>query len=389
MLQVDRPSLARRIGTAAHAFFRRVPVVGRHAALAEVPEEYREQLGAVDLSRLPLSVEAYAAEVAYAYDVEADTARELGRDLERDYPETSETEVVGTCDLAGLAEDRVVILDWKTGRIPPKAKGNLQLAAYALCAARVAGVTKATVGIVHVPLHNPDLEPRFDLAELDGIDLDAAGVRIGEIWESVRTARQAYDEGLLPFLVEGDHCAWCDSFSVCPAKQVLVSKMTRMDLCPDLLRYREQLEGFRDQLTVGHAPLVIGLLERYDEVSKRLWAVVDELAEANGGIPLGDGGEWYGPHPYARTKIAGPAAVEALRNRYGDDVASAAAEQVEATLTKKAVEKALRLYCQRTEGAKITKEVKTAMAYLEDTGAAVTRRTMPIGRYTPKEAGET
>lgn len=383
--QGDRANPARRLGTVAHAFLRRVPVVGRHAALQEAPEDHREALETIDLARLPLSQDAYSAEVAYAYDVEADTARELGRDLERDYPETAPTEVVGTCDLVGWDGERVVILDWKTGRVAPAAKGNLQLQAYALCAARVLGARKATVGIIHVPLYDRDLEPRFDLAELDHIDLDATGARIGEIWESVRAARLAYEAGEDPKLVESDECDWCPAFKSCREKQSIFLKMLHPDRCSILLRYRDQLEQFRDALNLATAPTVALALERYDEVAAKARKILDEFTVANGPFPLGDTGDWYGPHPYARAQIRAQAAIEALRQRYGEDVATFAASKLEVKITKKAVEDSLRVYCQRTEGAKISREIKTAMAFLEETGAAYTKKSLPIGRYTPRE----
>ena len=66
-------------GTALHAFLHDVRVVGLDRALERAAPEHREAFAALDFDKLPLDPQAYAGEVAFAYDVEHDTARELGR----------------------------------------------------------------------------------------------------------------------------------------------------------------------------------------------------------------------------------------------------------------------------------------------------------------------
>lgn len=378
---------ATRRGTAAHAYLRRVPDVGRDQALAEVEEEeFRPALAALDLSRLPLDPSTYRPEISYAYNVEQDAARELGQDLGRWYPDTAEAEVVGTADLVAVVPgERVILLDWKTGRIPPKAKTCLQLHSYALCAARVHGLSTATVGIVHVPLHDSDLEARFDLAELDGLDLDATAARLYEVWSKVREAREAYDAGKLPELVEGPQCHWCPAFFACPTKQVLAGILASEGGVESLLfREANHLQGFNNALTSETAAKAWNVIERVRELTNKVASVIEEYGKTNP-FRLGDD-RLFGPHPYSKTTIKGLEAAEALGERYGEDVAAAARVRMQTTLTKAAVQDSLRGWVQRTEGAKISKEIQTAMEYLEQRGAASTRTTQPVGPYQPKEA---
>lgn len=382
LFQVDRENPARRRGTAVHAFLREVSRIDREQALQSVPEEHREACAALDLDLLPLDPESWAAEVAFAYDVETDQARELGRDLERNYPEVGDDEIVGTADLVGLDADRVIVPDFKTGRVPPPVKGNLQLGAYALAAARAYQRSAAKVAIIHLPMGFSDIDPSCRSADLDSIDLDAIGARIYGIWESLRAARTAYAQGQLPFLCEGDHCVYCAAFPTCPAKQVLASRIAKPELCPAVLAVAQDLEAFRNALTLESAPGIIAMLERYDELSKRLWAIIDDLAK-QAPIPLGNG-EAYGPHPYTRTRISGDA-ISVLLDRYGEEVALVAAKSVEATLTKKAITDALRPWVKTKEGAKISWEMDACMEALIQRGAAKKSTSTPIGRYTLRE----
>ncbi len=57
-------------GIAVHAFLCDCAVIGRDRALAQVRAEFRDQCMAIDTDRLPtLEKDAYAGEVALAYDV--------------------------------------------------------------------------------------------------------------------------------------------------------------------------------------------------------------------------------------------------------------------------------------------------------------------------------
>ena len=62
------------------------------------------------------------AEVAFAYDVETGKARELGRDVERQYGKLAPTEIPGSLDLLYMVGDVLHIDDYKTGRseVPPE-----------------------------------------------------------------------------------------------------------------------------------------------------------------------------------------------------------------------------------------------------------------------------
>ena len=174
--------------------------------LALVPEMYRDACESIELDKLPKG--EWASEVAFAWNHETDEARELGRNLKRRYPQTLDSEYVGTADLVGLTADEVVILDWKSGRSRlPQPSENWQLRALALFAARAYGRQSARVGIVRT--WSPE---RFQTAAFDALDLAGFAAELHEMPD-----RWAAGGGL----VQGDHCGYCPAFEHCPAKLAL------------------------------------------------------------------------------------------------------------------------------------------------------------------------
>ena len=87
---------AQLAGTARHRYLQRAREVGPVEALAEIPLDapWRGQCEAIPLDEVPDGEH----ELAYAYDVEADTARCLGPWLDRAYA-TTDAEVSGTLEV--------------------------------------------------------------------------------------------------------------------------------------------------------------------------------------------------------------------------------------------------------------------------------------------------
>jgi hypothetical protein len=128
-------------GNHLHAHLKRLAQgVPQDKSLAEVPEAYR-----AICAELPDPGRGMA-EVAFAYDVETGQARELGRDIERQYGKLAPTEIPGSVDFMQMAGDVVVVDDYKSGHseVPP-ARENLQLHTLALMACRAYGASKARV----------------------------------------------------------------------------------------------------------------------------------------------------------------------------------------------------------------------------------------------------
>src|ERR1044071_3218576 len=91
----------------------------------------------------------WRAEIAFAYDPDADRGRELPKASHRDYSAAGPNEFAGTVDIVTMDGDLVEITDWKFGRrenvkVP---WSNPQLRFLALAAARTYGVERARVRI--------------------------------------------------------------------------------------------------------------------------------------------------------------------------------------------------------------------------------------------------
>lgn len=150
-------------------------------------------------------------EIAFAYDVLAERAREVGRDIGRDYGPLADSEIPGTADVLLVESDHVRVTDWKTGNPQvsahtPSPESNLQLALLAVSAAQVFGKEKAIVELVFTRTGEaPD-------AEWDAFDLAFWRARLREIWQSTRGN---------PEPVMGDAQCWrcpVDAAGACPAK---------------------------------------------------------------------------------------------------------------------------------------------------------------------------
>jgi hypothetical protein len=145
-------------------------------------------------------------ERAFAYDPTTDRARVITSDGHRDYAAARPGEVTGTADAVRVYEDFVAVIDWKTGddwaRYTPPAAENLQLAFYALCAARTYGREAARIAIVRIGSDGVVVDEHA----LDADDLDIVAERIRDIVASVDGARPR----------PGTHCARCPAAAACP-----------------------------------------------------------------------------------------------------------------------------------------------------------------------------
>lgn len=207
--QVQSSSDDAQRGTAVHAYLANV-ISGREP-LEGVAYEYHDVCLAIDLDRVP-DVGSYIAEMAFAFNVDTQTARGLTA-TDRRY-DIGANEVPGTCDAVGLTDQSVVIIDWK-GRWSKatKASENLQLGFYALCAAKVFNKGSAIVSIARVGEDGP----RFDVATLDAFDLCDIEEKVIETFKRSKTSET---------LREGEHCRYCPAFDSCPAKHALARSVT-------------------------------------------------------------------------------------------------------------------------------------------------------------------
>lgn len=317
-----------RAGDARHQFLERAPEVGRDAALAEVPDAYREQCEALDLSMMP---QRLAHEVAFAIDVETGEARELGRGVERRY-DVADTEIPGTADVVGVSEAQVCVIDFK-GPDPrvPRAKDSGQLKTLALAAARAYGKEEAVVSFIRIRGH----ESWQDTATLDIFDLDCHAADLKATASLVDKARDNPDK----YIREGSWCRYCPAMPSCPAKQALQRQAESGEILDTLA-----------PLTPETAPEAYRKLRLMEDMTKRVREHVCAYAREQP-IDLGEGRK-FGLRPTrGQTKLDGDVIYEVAREKLGQDVAD---KMVTRSATQKAIGDAL----NGTEGkTKIAKEI--------------------------------
>lgn len=229
---VETTSEAADLGTVKHDLAFDVLQMGRPAALARVPSQYREKMERFDTDGLPHGQPgSWAGEVAFAADVVTGKKREIGRNIGREYAKhgAGPNDIAGAIDIVGMSpEGAAIVVDMKTGwtRVT-KAKENLQLLFAAVCAAEVYGTDTVKGAIMYV---NEDGQPYFDTAEWDAVDLAAGGLRIDGIGQAVLEAQRLYagdpktGEVVQPRMTAGDHCKWCPALLTCPAQSMLVRR---------------------------------------------------------------------------------------------------------------------------------------------------------------------
>lgn len=350
-------------GSAIHAFLAAVHTKGRDAALEAVPEEYRAACEVIDVERLPTHL---AVEVAYAYDPERGSAREIGRDTGRDYSAARPGEIAGTADLVGLdGSDTVVIYDYKSGwSNQVAAREHAQLRALALMAARTHGASAARIGIIRLWESGV---ATYDVAELDAVDLDEVELELGRTLYEVRAAEHAIEQGRIPDTRPGPHCRYCPAAATCPSQTALVRQavaapaeldaMIGIALTPEIAaRAYERIREVR---------AVIGRVEA------QIYAMASREP-----IDLG-GGKFLGLRTSERESIDGDKAMPLLRQSFGAEIAEAACE---AKITKTRLRDALRIYATKT-GAKLAQVEREAMAALRAEGAVEVKRSETIGEY--------
>jgi hypothetical protein len=223
----------------------------------------------------PLGAGTWRAEVAFAYDPHADTARELGEVRGRAYPATSPSEIAGTVDAILIEREagRATVVDWKTGgdwdRLTADAADNLQLRGYALAASRAYGVETVRVAIVRIT----DEEVTHTLHEYDSLDLAAAADELRRQLAAIPTAHPA----------PGAWCRRCRAVAVCPATVAAVDELVPATPPPAPIPI---------EITRENAPALLARLRAVEAACGAVEAALRAFADANGGIETTDGRRW-------------------------------------------------------------------------------------------------
>jgi len=362
------PSEPSQRGRAIHAFLADVSQHGREAALERVPEEYRAICEAIDTDKLPTHL---AHEVAFRLNLRTGTARELGRNIDRNYAidrsDWDEYCIDGTADLVGIDDDAdaVVVYDYKTGwSAQDDAADHWQIKALALAAAWAYGTSNARIGIIRV-LETGDVSYR--VAELDAFDLAGVAEELRRILDARARAWEDLRAGRTPSVTTGRHCRYCPAFHACPAQVALVRQAAAAP--EDLERKLAEL------ITHENAALAYHRIVEVQMVLDRVMRQIKALAE-KAPIPLGNN-RMLGPVERTRESIVAEKALPILREHFGDEVAAAAAE---VSITKTRLRDALRGYAQRT-GDPLKHVEQQALELLRKSGGVQVSTSRTIAEY--------
>jgi hypothetical protein len=359
-------------GSAVHRYLCLVAEVGRDAALALMEVEHRDACAAIDLDTMPHAEPAnWAVEVAFAWDWLADTARELHRGSgSRDYSGIGPSEVAGTADLIGLDGGAVVVLDLKTGWADlGNPADSPQLQFYALAAALAYGATEAVVGFIHVR----DGVALYDVARLDAFALAAAAERLRGIVVSTSAAEEQWAQTHQVTPVAGEHCRYCPAFLRCPAKATLARELALQSAANDPTELTPVLDA-------ASVPAALERLWAAQQVLERVKRTLDEFA-ASHPVYLPDG-RVYGSVESSKESFDPAIGASALAQLFGPDVAGEAVE-VEKTLSKAALERALRKHIAGTD-KKLTHAVREAHEAIRAAGGSKVVTWTSVKAFKPK-----
>lgn len=313
---------ARQRGQAIHAFLERVNLVGRDVALAEVTDKaLLPLLQALDLEALPTHL---ATEVAFAWSWRTGIARELGRNLDRQYVGIVDDEIPCTLDLVGVDGQRGYVGDYKTGhaKLPPPDR-NGQLLLGALCARSVYRLSEVVVELIHI---HSDGDHHTVRRTVDAWDLSVFAAELSAAMAAVERGRIEYAAGRALAAHEGPHCEHCGAYKNCPAKVALVRSIPA-----ELVRLETP-----GTITVRSAAEIWMALERITEVVSRAKEEICGMA-AHEPIDLPDG-RVIGMLHTERRKLDGRIAAEVLEERYGRE---AVEETIELTCSMEALQRAV------------------------------------------------
>jgi hypothetical protein len=342
----EKPSAAR--GTAIHRYLERVRVIGMEAALLEAAEELRPFLTAIDFDALPTHL---ATEVAFLWDWKARTAREIGRNIGRDYAGHLErtlqrpigpTEIALTVDLVGIGGALGYVGDYKTGRTRyPEPERFAQTLLGALCVRALYDCPDVRVELIYIDADGDDFRARgiADSWILDDFaDEFARAMELAEVYELEHKAGRP-----IP-LRTGEHCDYCEAFKHCEAQTGLVRKLpASVDalLASGYLKRERVVDAYHE-------------IQRYKQLLASMESEIYMLTTRPeiGPLDLGDG-HILGPVEETREKLNGKIAASVLEQWHGKEARD---EAVTLTMSQEALREAVSK--RRKPGEKISTKAR-------------------------------
>lgn len=204
-----------------------------------------------------------------------DEQGETGPPLREYFPLNIETEYrvddpefPGTMDVVGYDSTRLVILDWKTGRV--RRPHWPQLMTYALKFMESRGIEPKEIYLCTA-------WPRFGEAEWRETTPAALRGFIAGLRDKV-VASETADPADLSIYTEGRHCEYCPALLHCPArKSALMALETGM------------IEIDATALTDDQIARAYSRMKAVQNVCKAVDGVIREIVRQRGGVPLDDG----------------------------------------------------------------------------------------------------
>jgi hypothetical protein len=370
--QVQEESEPARRGTAIHAFLAAAREVGREAALAEVPEEYRDDCEVIDLDTLLAGdLDEIAAEVAFAFDVETGEARELGRNIGRAY-QVRPTEVAGTADVVAFGPFELFVADFKTGRgLVAAPRVNWQLKMLAVAASRTYGVHRVRAAIIRV---REDGTPEYEATVFTAFDLDLAAAELRDLVQTTTKLNAAVVSGRAPDVNMGAHCRWCPAAPACPAINALAQRLARE---PE--KVAEEIAADLTPEKAGKAWVQLKLVE---EVTRRVREGLYAFARQTP-IHLGDG-RVLGEVETRRRVLDGRVTFDCIELLHGHVVAD---EAVGIEASQASIERALRSVAKET-GTALAALKRSVMAAVDKSGGINVRVSRAVREHAVRPDGE-
>jgi hypothetical protein len=228
-------------GTQSHAFLQRISEgMTREESLDLVDERYRERCAGIDVDDLR-DVIGLAPEISFAYNPLTDTARVLGRGINREYDAAGveRHEVPMTLDLVGVDNPdapRVgIVIDYKDtwAKLTP-AERNWQLRGGALALARAFDLDEVRAQLIYL---RDGKQARRDRATYTAADLAVFAAEARVRAEQALRDRELYEEtGREPDSARGSWCRFCPSYHACGAQISLVRAAVSRDEFDDVAR---------------------------------------------------------------------------------------------------------------------------------------------------------
>lgn len=269
---VTYPELPRTVaaedGVRRHALFSDLVDTGQHEPCSpsdEMVMKHLREFWTVTNRRTPKD---WRSEVTFGLDAARGSAREVGRRLERDYPEPQTPgEIFLTTDVVGETPELVTVSDLKTGHgghvEPPD--DNLQLLSAGAAAFVALGKRDgAVLEIIHaneggVFLRHYMASPLVLYKAMSEIALIQAGI------EGARASA-------------GEHCKYCPALGACPETGQMIGKLSKAEV-------QWTTEFVSEQNDAAIIEELAGIKKMIDALED----AVKERAKKSGGLTLSDG----------------------------------------------------------------------------------------------------